>query len=507
MALSADGKVLATGSGGKTAMLWDLARGKQIRTFSGHSGYVVLVALSGDGKLLLTASERTATLWEAATGKKLQIFQTHTQDIAGVALSADGKWVATSAANEKGDKKAILWDAATGKPLRTFDGHAEFVLRVALSGDGKYLVTGSLDKMAILWEAATGQRLRTFAGHTSGLASVALSADGRLLATGSFDKTAVLWEAARGKRLQTFEGHTAPVLSVALSADGKQVLTGSEDQTAILWDAASGKKLHTFQDHRGAIVGVALSADGKQAWTSSQFLGTTRLWDAATGKELGAVLSLGGTEWLVSSPDLYFDGSAGAWKHVEFRVAGGTAIWDDGDGSLKKKYHRPGLLKSLVNGSIWEARDLKATFSDRIKDSSGEFQTAEKGTILELTGTFTASDLKKASADLPSVVLAVVRGGKNSAEAKLLGVALFRKPENRLYHLPKQIVKGIVTEKASDVGGFKLSREKEGGPMTLTLLETPTQLCLAFEVPRDADATYEVRFGDLKASVPAPGSK
>ena len=157
---------------------------------------------------------------------------------------------------------------------------------------------------------------------------------------------------------------------------------------------------------------------------------------------------------------------------------------------------------------IWEARDLKATFSDRIKDSSGEFHTAEKGTILEVAGTFTASDLKKASADLPSVVLAIVpRGKKASAEAKLLGVALLRKPENRLYHLPKQIVKGTVTEKASDVGGFKLSRDQEGDPMTLALLETPTQLCLAFEVPKDADATYELRIGDLKASVPAPGSK
>src|SRR4051812_40935378 len=38
MALSADGKLLATGSGSKTAMLWDVLRGKQVRTFSGHSG-------------------------------------------------------------------------------------------------------------------------------------------------------------------------------------------------------------------------------------------------------------------------------------------------------------------------------------------------------------------------------------------------------------------------------------------------------------------------------------
>jgi WD40 repeat protein len=158
-----------------------------------------------------------------------------------------------------------------------------------------------------------------------------------------------LREASTGKRLQSFEGHKQPVLGVALSADGKQVLTGSEDKTAMLWDAASGKRLRTFQGHTSYIIGVALSPDGKQAWTSSQD-GTARLWDPATGKERCALLSLGGNEWLVMSPDLYFDGSAGARKRVEFRVAGGTAFFADLDGSLKKKYHRPGLMGALVKG-------------------------------------------------------------------------------------------------------------------------------------------------------------
>src|SRR5258708_23791334 len=64
MALSADGKLLATGSGSKTAMLWDVVGGKQVRTFPGHSGHVVLVSLSADGKLPLTASHHRAALSE-----------------------------------------------------------------------------------------------------------------------------------------------------------------------------------------------------------------------------------------------------------------------------------------------------------------------------------------------------------------------------------------------------------------------------------------------------------
>src|SRR5438552_19008318 len=66
-------------------------------------------------------------------------------------------------------------------------------------------------------------------------------------------------------------------------------------------------------------------------------------------KELCALLSFG-DEWLVLSPGLYFDGSAGAWKHVEFRVAGDTAVWADLDGKVRKKFHRPGLLATLLKG-------------------------------------------------------------------------------------------------------------------------------------------------------------
>lgn len=159
--------------------------------------------------------------------------------------------------------------------------------------------------------------------------------------------------------------------------------------------------------------------------------------------------------------------------------------------------------------SMWSARELTGTLSERIKDVSGESHKAEKGTILEVTGSFSASDLKKASLDLSSVVLtatSVADGKKTSVKAKLLGICLFRKPENRLYHLPKQLGQGTLTEE-SDVGEFKWTREKEGAPLIFSLVKSPTQLCLAFEVPKDAKATYELRFGDLKAAVSIPASK
>ena len=255
-----------------------------VRKFQGHSGQVLGVALSGDGKRVLTGSaDKTAILWDAASGSKLQTFQGHADNIQSVALSGDGKHVLTGST----DKTAILWDAASGSKLQTFQGHTLGVKTVALTGDGKLVLTGSWDGTAILWEAASGKRLQTFQGHTDTVTGVALSDDGKFVLTGSFgeDRAAILWEADSGKKIQIFQGHSGYITSVALTGDGKHVLTGSVDKTAILWDAASGTIRQTFQGHTSVVEAVAFSGDGKHVLTGSADK-TAILWDAASGKKI-----------------------------------------------------------------------------------------------------------------------------------------------------------------------------------------------------------------------------
>jgi WD40 repeat protein len=177
---------------------------------------------------------------------------------------------------------------------------------------------------------------------------VALSAGGKRVVTGSWDGTAILWESATGKKLQTFQGSIPGFVSVALSIEGDQVITGHGNGTAILWETATGKKIHTFWGYGEGITSVALSADGRHAWTASND-GTTRLWDTATGKELCALLSLDdGEDWLVVTPEGFFDGSNGAWKLMAFRETGTLNVVDDD--ATRKKFYRPGLLGTLYRG-------------------------------------------------------------------------------------------------------------------------------------------------------------
>jgi WD40 repeat protein len=185
-------------------------------------------------------------------------------------------------------------------------------------------------------------------GHTSILTSVSLSGDGRFLATGSRDNTAILWDTATGQKLRTFTGHSHDVTSVSLSSDGRRLATGSSDGTAIVWDAATGQKLRTFTGHSSSVESVSLSSDGRRLVTGSSD-GTTRLWDADTGRELCALLSLdAGQDWLVVTPDGYFDGSPNAAKFLSYRIAGTLEFVPLEN--YRKEFERPGLLAKILKG-------------------------------------------------------------------------------------------------------------------------------------------------------------
>ena len=161
----------------------------------------------------------------------LRTLEGHSGSVSSVALSTDGKHIVTGG----WDNTARIWDAETGKELKRLEGYSGYVYAVALSTDGRRIVTGSYDNTARIWNAETGKELKRLEGNSGSVSSVALSTDGRRIVTGSVDNTARIWNAETGKELKKLEGHSSSVYAVAISADGKRIVTGSADKTAILW--------------------------------------------------------------------------------------------------------------------------------------------------------------------------------------------------------------------------------------------------------------------------------
>src|SRR5262249_36703497 len=69
----------------------------EVRRFEGHTGAVRYLAISPDGKRVLSASgwpqgDNTLRYWDLATGKEIHTLRGHSSMIETVAISPDGKW-------------------------------------------------------------------------------------------------------------------------------------------------------------------------------------------------------------------------------------------------------------------------------------------------------------------------------------------------------------------------------------------------------------------------------
>jgi WD40 repeat protein len=90
------GKLVATGYGDGTAIVWDVASGRALHTFAAHNGVVESVAFSPDGTLLATAGDgTTAKLWDLETERRLLTLRGHTGALTDLEFSPDGSRLAT----------------------------------------------------------------------------------------------------------------------------------------------------------------------------------------------------------------------------------------------------------------------------------------------------------------------------------------------------------------------------------------------------------------------------
>jgi WD40 repeat protein len=335
VALSPDGKTLATGSSDNTVKLWDVASKQELATLKGFTASVWRVAFSPDGKTLATGSlDKNVKLWDVGSKRELATLRGSTGHVTDVTFSPDGRTLAVA-----GFDSVKLWDVASRKELATLKGLAYVS---AFSPDGRILVVGGGSHVAKLWDVVSKRELATLTGHMDSVGCVAFSPDGKTLATGSSDKTVklwdvgskqevamltssegvtdvafspdgrtiavagqnnvILWDVASRRELIRLGGHTDFVRAVAFSADGKTLATASDDRTAKLWQITSQDELAKLRGHKDAVLSVAFSPDSRMFATGGAD-NTVRLWDATSQRELATLAEEENALSVAFSPD------------------------------------------------------------------------------------------------------------------------------------------------------------------------------------------------------------
>jgi len=162
--------------------------------------------------------------------KSIKTLSGYNGSVISIAITPDGRYVISGS----DDYKVKIWDIETGEEIKTLLGHNDFVFSVAITSDGRYVVSGSVDGTIKIWDIETGKEIKTLSGHN--VLSVAVTPDGKYIVSGSVDGTIKIWDIESGKEIKTLSGHNSHVFSVAVTQDGRYVVSGSDDKTIKIWD-------------------------------------------------------------------------------------------------------------------------------------------------------------------------------------------------------------------------------------------------------------------------------
>ncbi|MBY0433478.1 MAG: WD40 repeat domain-containing protein, partial [Cyclobacteriaceae bacterium] len=325
VAVSPDSNYVATASRDKSAKLWQVSTGREVRSFLGHQASVVCLDFSRDGKYLLTgSSDATARVWEVASGKEILLVKPDDEPLTDVAFSPDGKFFVTVGYG----RKAIVWEFPGKKKLKEFpaDGYAGSSggINLAISPNSQWLGIGEDNSTANVYSVSTWEKAHTF--NFSDFSScggcftdVDFSADSRYLLKTSHNGEVSTYDLTNGKRAKQFKKKVSDLSTAVFSSDGKRVVLCTKKEVTI-FDAIKGDSLRSINPSiEGELNRAIFSQDGKQVLVACDN-NVVMMYDVATGKKAGELTGLlnqrdkGGLNY---DPNSYWD--AYIAKYLRFK--------------------------------------------------------------------------------------------------------------------------------------------------------------------------------------------
>jgi RNA polymerase sigma factor (sigma-70 family) len=259
--LSPDGRTYAELNDYGKLTLWDAAAGTVTHHLKPSGGLYTALAFPPGGKTVLVGDDsQTFRAFDLATGKEERSFGLLDGGaVAQMAISPNGKWLATIGGRGKRgpvrdflphDRFLRLWDVGEGKVVRTLDLPADpWVKALLFTPDSRTLLAGLTEgkggrrESVRSWDVASGRPRRVWMDDAGVGTTLAVSPNGKILATMNESGVIRFWDRQTGQEQHPLDASPCTIDAVGFGPDAKIVLTAGADRAIRGWDARTGRPL------------------------------------------------------------------------------------------------------------------------------------------------------------------------------------------------------------------------------------------------------------------------
>lgn len=321
------------GKTGNKARKWNVKNASIAMEYLGHDKGVLCFERISDDVVATGAGDGKIMIWNESSGKLIKEIKAHREPIFDLELSHNGRLLASTA----WDGVISVWDTDSWQRTTYIYNEGASTYTLSFTENDAYLVVGMLDKTLKLWEIQTKRFVKEFIGHTDVVTSIQVAGD-EILST-SWDGSIIIWDLYSGliKRRMFDE---KPVFGGEFYND--QLITVGANRQLKFWNKTLGKAQESLSGHLAEINGLDISGN---LLMTSDVDGVTKFWNIDDKKELFEHIQIGRNDWMVKTPDGYFDATDGAVSNIHF-VRGMEAIGAD---QLMEQFYVPDLVEDIFS--------------------------------------------------------------------------------------------------------------------------------------------------------------